>query len=92
VFQRQRNSRAHSAHLPETVAPDGSVLAAREVDAGAEVDWPFPLTGFDGWAEPGPEGEPAETATESEGDAESAPATTKSRSKAAKATDPEVAA
>ena len=79
MYQRQRNPRAHSAHIPETAGPDGEVLSATEVPSGGEVDWPYPLAGFDGWTEPDDAVEP-----EPEAEATSAETAPKSRTKAAK--------
>lgn len=53
--QRQSNTYPHTAHLPEARDEDGTVYPAREVEPGGGVEWPRRLTGFSGWADPGPE-------------------------------------
>lgn len=77
MYQRQRNTQTHTAHLPEAVDEDGTVVAACAVDPGEEIDWPWRLVGFEGWVdpeEPKPEGEPAgEAEPETEPEAEPAP-------------------
>lgn len=85
----QRNPHPWPVTLPEYREPSGTVHPTRDVDGGADIDWPIPIAGFDNLE---PEPAPAEASTaeqsapaETDTPTDSAPATAAAKPAAAKA-------